>query len=78
MWENAAGPLVTGMLPHPTLDFLGKIFLVEDEVLEVGRMGVIVGISHTLKAFEHDSIPNIRSDDASRQIPPELPLSGKW
>ena len=50
--------------PHLTRDFVGKIFPVEDEVVKVGRIGVVVGDFHTLKVFEPHSIPNIRSDDA--------------
>ena len=64
MWKGAACPLVADLLPHVIHDFLGKIFPVGDEVVKVGRIGVIVGHFHTLEVFEPHSIPNISSDDA--------------
>ena len=65
MSKSATCPLVTGILPHLTHDFLGKIFSFEDEVVKVGRIGVVVENFHTPKVFEPHGIPNIRSDDAS-------------
>ena len=62
--ESATCRLVTGILPHLTHDFLGKIFPVEDEVIKIGRIGVVVGSFHTPKVFEPHSIPHIRNDDA--------------
>ena len=64
MWESATCPLVTGILLHLTHDMLGKTFPVEDEVVKVGRIGVVVGKFHPLKVFEPHGISNTRSDDA--------------
>ena len=49
MWVSATCPLVTGILPRLTQDFLGEIFPIEDEVVKVGRIGVVVGNFHTPK-----------------------------
>ena len=76
MWESATCPLVTGILLHITHDFLGKIFPVEDEVVEVCRVGVLVGNFHTPKVFKPQAIP--QCNDAPRRIPPVLPLLGGW
>ena len=59
MWDCAACPRVTHLLPHVSHDFLGKIFLVEDEAVEGARIGVLVGNFHTPQVFEPPSMVNI-------------------
>ena len=49
MWVSATCPLVTGILLRLTRDFLGKIFPVEEEVVKIGRIGVVAGNLHTPK-----------------------------
>ena len=73
MWEGDACSLVTHLLPHLMHDFLGKIFPVEDEVVNVGKIGVVVGNFHTPKAFEPHGILNIQSDDALQADPSRTP-----
>ena len=76
MLESATCPLVTGILPHLTHGFLGKIFPGEDEVVNIGRIGVVVGNFHTPKIFLPHSIPNIRSDDAPEADTSRTPIAG--
>ena len=75
MWESATSPLVTGILPHLTHNFFGETFPVEDEIVEAGRIGILVGNFHTPKVFEPHSIPNIRGDDAPEADSARAPIA---
>ena len=50
-------------------------FPVKDEVIKVGRTGVIVENFHTPKVFEPHSTPSIRSDDAPEVDSSRTPIS---
>ena len=68
-------PTCHGLLLHLTHDFLGKIFPVEDEAVEVRQIGVVDGILHTPKVFEPHCIPNIRSNDAPKADSSRTPIA---
>ena len=78
MRKGAGCSLVTHSLPHVTHHFLGKIFPVEDEFVEVGRIGVLVGNFTPRRSSSLTASPTHDAMTPPGRIPPELQLPGEW
>ena len=66
IWKGVACPLVTDLLLHVIHNCLGTIFPVEDEGVEVGWIGVVLGNFHTSEVSNPHTIPDIRNDAATK------------